>query len=454
MDVDPSIFKAYDIRGIYPEQLNEEIAYRVGRAYSQIVARENRGKAVQIVVGEDMRVSSPSLKKELIRGLTDSGVSVIDVGLVTTPTFYFAVSYYGYDGGVQVSASHNPKQYNGFKVVRARSTPMSGETGIYEIKDMVAKYVFPSTDVKGGSRKKENVVKEAVSSQKEGIDLQKIKPFKIAVDTGNGMGALDIAAIFADLPCRLIKLNFELDGNFPVHLPDPLKEENLSWVKEAVLKNKADLGIATDGDNDRVFFVDEKGQTLPQPILRGLMAQIELKKYPGATVCYDIRPGRITKEMIEEAGGKAVVTKVGHSLIKAKMLEVGAVFGGESSGHYFYKFSYGTFESPIVLILKFLVYLSEKSKPISEIVGPYKKYFHSGEVNFEVSDKEGKMQEIAEKYKDGKISYLDGISIEYDDFWFNVRPSNTEPLLRFALEARTKEIMEEKTEEIVKLIKS
>lgn len=454
MDVDPSIFKAYDIRGIYPEQLNEEIAYRVGRAYSQIVEREKLGKAVQIVVGEDMRVSSPSLKKELIRGLTDSGVSVIDVGLVTTPTFYFAVSYYGYDGGVQVSASHNPKQYNGFKVVRARGTPMSGETGIYEIKDMVTKNVFPSTYVKGGSRKKENVVKEAVSSQKEGIDLQKIKPFKIAVDTGNGMGALDIAAIFADLPCRLIKLNFELDGNFPVHVPDPLKEENLSWVKEAVLKNKADLGIATDGDNDRVFFVDEKGQTLPQPILRGLMAQIELKKFPGATVCYDIRPGRITKEMIEEAGGKAVVTNVGHSLIKSKMLEVDAVFGGESSGHYFYKFSYGTFESPIVLILKFLVYLSEQSKPLSEIVGPYKKYFHSGEVNFEVSDKEGKMQEIAEKYKDGKFSYLDGISVEYDDFWFNVRPSNTEPLLRFALEAKTKKIMEEKTEEIVKLIKS
>lgn len=454
MKIDPSIFKAYDIRGIYPDQLNEKIAYKIGKAYSQILMRENPNKKLQIVVGEDMRLSSTPLKEKLIAGLIDSGLNVVEVGLVTTPTFYFAVAYYGYDGGVQVSASHNPKEYNGFKMVRAKGVPMGGETGIYEVRDLVVKNKFGPLEIKGKLTKKENVVKEEVRVQRQGIKWRKIKPFKIVVDAANAMGALDIEAMFEGMPVKVTKLNFKLDGTFPVHQPDPLKEENLEIVKRVVIKHQADVGIAPDGDGDRYFFIDEKSQTLPQPILRGLMAQIELRKYPGATVCYDIRPGRITREMIEEAGGKAVVTRVGHSLIKEKMLEVDAVFGGESSGHYFYKFPYGTFEAPIVLVLKFLVYLSKQNKTLSEIVKPFQKYFHSGEINSNVKDKESKIKEIAKKYSGGKISYLDGITVEYDDYWFNVRPSNTEPLLRFALEAKTKKIMEQKREEILKLIRS
>jgi phosphomannomutase len=226
-------------------------------------------------------------------------------------------------------------------------------------------------------------------------------------------------------------------------------------LKEAVIKENADLGIASDGDGDRYFFVDEKGNTVPQPILRGLMAQIELKNNPGATVCYDIRPGRITKEMIEEAGGNPCVTRVGHSLIKKKMLEEDAIFGGESSGHYFYKFDYGTFEAPVLFVLKFLTYISNQNKPVSEIVAPYDKYFHSGEINFEVGDKQAKMDEVEEKYKGRcEISKLDGVTVTCDDFWFNIRPSNTEPLLRLALEAVSKEKMQEKKKELVDLIKS
>lgn len=454
MKVDSSIFKAYDIRGKYPQSLNEELAYKIGQAYSQILKRENPDKKLKIVVGHDMRISSPALKESLIKGIINSGLDVVEIGLVSTPTFYFAVAYYGFNGGVQVSASHNPKEYNGFKMVRARAAPVSGDGGIYEIRDLVIKNQFSESKVKGRVSRKEKVVEEEMKVQRKGINWKKIKPFKIVVDTANAVGILDIEVIFKDLPCELIKLNFKLDGTFPVHHPDPLKEKNLEQVKHAVIKHNADLGIAPDGDGDRYFFIDDKGRTLRQEILRGIMAQLALKEHPGATVCYDIRPGRITKEMIEEAGGKAVVTKVGHSLIKEKMLKVDAIFGGESSGHYFYKFPYGTFEAPIVLVLKFLEFLSEQDKPLSKTIKPYEKYFHSGEINSDVKDKEAKMKEIAKKYSDGKISYLDGVTIEYDDFWFNVRPSNTESLLRLNLEAVSKKKMEEKRDEILKLIRS
>lgn len=453
MKINPSIFKAYDIRGIYPDQLNEEVTQRVGRAYSQILKEENEDKKLTVVVGNDMRSSSPSLKKSLIKGLTESGLNVVDVGLVSTPTFYFAVSYYGHDGGIQISASHNPKEYNGLKMTRSKAIPVSGDTGIKKIRDLVVKNEFKKADEKGKVTKKEGVVEVAVKEQGKDITLDKIKPFKIVVDAANAMGALDVEAMFKGLPCELVKLNFRLDGSFPVHQPDPLDEKNLELLKKAVLENKADLGIAPDGDGDRYFFVDEKGNTVPQPILRGLMAQIELKENPGETVCYDIRPGRITKEMIEEVGGKAVVTKVGHSLIKEKMLKEDAIFGGESSGHYFYKLPYGTFEAPIIFVYKFLAYLSEEGKPVSKVIAPYDKYHHTGEINSEVDDKEGKMKEIAEKYKDCDVSHLDGVTITCDDYWFNVRPSNTEPVLRFALEAKTKKIMEEKKKEVLKIIR-
>lgn len=457
MNIDPSIFKAYDIRGIYPTQLNEELAYKIARAYAEIIRRENKDKEkIEVVVGCDMRVSTPSIKEQTIKGLTDSGLDVVDVGLVTTPTFYFSVAYYGYVGGMQVSASHNPKEYNGFKMVRAQGVPVSGEQGIYEMRDMVIANNFPTYDKKGKVTQKDGVVENEVKTQisELNINTSKIKPFKIVVDTANAMAVLDIKAMFKNLKCNLIILNEKLDGTFPIHQPDPLAEENLKLLQNAVIQNKADLGIGPDGDGDRYFFIDEKGEIVRQEILRGIMARIALKENPGATVCYDIRPGRITKDMIEEAGGKASVTRVGHSLIKEQMLKENAVFGGESSGHYFYKFMYGTFEAPIVLTLKFLEYLSEQNKPLSEVIAPYQKYFHSGEINTKVPDVKAKIEKIKQKYSDGQQSFLDGITIEYPDYWFNVRPSNTEPLLRLNLEARSKELMEQKRDEVLSAMKS
>jgi phosphomannomutase len=353
-----------------------------------------------------------------------------------------------------VSASHNPKQYNGLKMVRAKASPMGGETGIYEIRDLVKTGQFKDAEKKGEISKKEGILSEEVEEQKKDIDWKRIKPMKVVADAANSMGAVDMEAMFKDLPLEVIQLNFELDGTFPSHPADPLEEDNLKQLKGAVKKEGADIGIASDGDGDRYFFVDEKGETVPQPILRGLMAQIELEKNPGATVCYDIRPGRITREMIEEAGGNPCVTKVGHSLIKKKMLEVDAIFGGESSGHYFYKFDYGTFEAPITFVLKFLTYVSKVDKPVSEIIAPYDKYYHSGEINFEVDQKEEKVEKVAQKYEGTcDISKLDGITVTCEDFWFNIRPSNTESLLRLALEATSKEKMEEKKKEIEMMIK-
>ena len=457
MNIDTSIFKAYDIRGIYPTQLNEELAYKIARAYAEIIKSENESREeIEIVIGHDMRLSTPSLKKETIRGLIDSGANVVDIGLATTPTFYFAVAFYGYLGGMQISASHNPKEFNGFKMVRAGAVPVSGEQGIYEMRDMIISNNFPSSDKKGVISQKDGVINEEVEEQikDKKIDINKIRPFKIVVDTANAMAILDIKAMFKSLKCELVLLNSQLDGNFPVHQPDPLDEKNLDMLKKSVVQNSADLGIGPDGDGDRYFFVDEKGEVIRQEILRGIMAQIALKENPGKTVCYDIRPGRITKDMIEAVGGKASVTKVGHSLIKEQMLKENAIFGGESSGHYFYKFPYGTFEAPIVLTLKFLEYLSLQNKPVSEVITPYKVYFHSGEINSEVAKKEEKIKEIAQKYNDAKLSYLDGITVEYPDYWFNVRPSNTESLLRLNLEAVSKNIMEVKRNEVLDLIRT
>lgn len=449
--IDETIFKAYDIRGIYPSQLDEYLAYKIGRAYGTFILKEN-SKAKNIVIGSDMRLSSPALKKELVKGITDCGLNVIDVGLVSTPTFYFAVGHYDYDGGIQVSASHNPKEYNGFKMVREKSLPISKNTGINEIKNIILSNIFFASDKKGKIIAKENALKDLVKEQLAGIDLSGIKKFKIAIDASNAMGALDMSELFKKLTADLIKINFNLDGSFPSHEADPLKEENLEFLKNKVIESKADFGIAPDGDGDRYFFVDEKGNTLRQEILRGIMAQIELAEYPGATVCYDIRPGRITKDMIEKAGGKAVVTPVGHSLIKEVMVANGAIFGGESSGHYFYKRDYGTFEMPIIQVAKFLKFLTDKNKAFSEIIKPYQKYFHSGEINFKVKSVPEKLEEIENIYSDGKIIKLDGITVEYPDWWFNIRGSNTETVIRLNLESKSAELTREKAREISEII--
>jgi phosphomannomutase len=452
--VNPNIFKAYDIRGLYPDDLDQGLAYKVGRAYATLIKKENPGRKLEIVVSRDMRQSSPALKKKLVAGLTDSGLDVIDIGLNTTTTFYFAVGYYGYDGGIQITASHNPKEYNGFKLTRAQAKPISGETGIMEIKDMVIAEEFCALAEQTGTIKtKQGVRTDLIAEQTQGINLKQIKPFTVVADAANSVAALDLEALFQQLDAKLIKLNFELDGTFPSHPADPLKEENLELIKQKVVEAGADFGIAPDGDGDRYFFIDEQGHTIRQEILRGIMAQITLKKHPGATICYDIRPGRITRDMIEQAGGEPVVTRVGHSLIKQKMLEVDAAYGGESSGHYFYRFDYGTFEAPVKLTVEFLRFISQQGKPLSEIIKPYQKYYHSGEINSEVEDKQTVLERLADKYADADISRLDGVTITYDDFWFNVRPSNTEPKLRLNLEATSPSLMAEKRDEVLAVIR-
>jgi len=446
-------FKAYDIRGLYPDEINDDIAYKVGRGFATILQKENPKQQLTVVVSRDMRPSSEQLQKNLIKGLTDSGLDVVDIGLNTTPTFYFGVSYYQHDGGIQITASHNPSEYNGFKLARSKARPLGEGTGMEELREIVSTENFINTQNKGKVEKFTQTLKDQVKEALKQANIKKIKPFKIVVDAGNSVGALDMKAIFEHLPCELIPLYFELDGTFPNHDADPLKPENLIDLQQEVENHNADLGIALDGDGDRMFFIDEKGDEVPQSILRGIMAQIALKENPGETVCYDIRPGKITQDMIDEVGGEAVITKVGHSLIKAKMEEVNAVFGGESSGHYFYKFNYGTFDMPLVLLVKFLQYISEQNKPVSEIIKPYKKYFHSGEINSTVEDKEAVMKKLTEIYNDGEISHLDGVTITFDDYWFNVRPSNTEPKLRLNLEAVSQEIMEKKRDEILKIIR-
>lgn len=451
--MDQSIFKAYDIRGVYPEHLNEDDAEDIARAFAMLIQKENPGKQLTIVVGRDMRLSSPALRERVIAGLQLSGVNVVDVGLVSTPTFYFSVGFLGHDGGIQISASHNPKEYNGLKMVRARGVAIGRGTGMEQIKDFAINKTFVTPDHQGTLAMVENITTQAALTELADIDRATVKPFKIVVDAANAMGALDIEAMFEGFPCILIKLNFELDGSFPVHQPDPLDEENLKILQAAVKSHGADLGIAPDGDGDRIFFVDETGQIVRQEILRGIMAQIALAEHPGAKVCYDIRPGRITRDMIEAAGGQPIVTPVGHSLIKTIMVKEDAVFGGESSGHYFYKFPFGTFEAPMALVMKFLVWLSAQDKPLSQAIAPYQKYFHSGEINSKVTDVQATLETIKVKYADGKIDLLDGVTVEYADWWFNVRGSNTEPLIRLNLEAASPELMVQKRDEVLATIR-
>ena len=316
-----SIFKAYDIRGVYPSELNEEIIYNIGRAYADILKEELKKDNIKMVVCRDMRLSSPQLSEKLIEGITDQGVDVVDIGLGSTPTFYFAVANYGYDGGMQVSASHNPKEYNGIKIVKARAYPVGYDTGIDEIEKRVKENKFEKAETKGNVEKKENVVDDHVEYALKFADIEKIKPFTVVADVANAMGAHYLEKLFEKLPCKLIKMNFKLDGTFPSHQANPYNDKNIVDIKKKVIEEKADLGIATDGDGDRIFFIDDRGELIEPGIVRGLLSKIFLKENPGATICYDIRPGKITYDMIVENGGKPVVTKVGHSLIKAQAIK-------------------------------------------------------------------------------------------------------------------------------------
>lgn len=449
-----NIFKAYDIRGIYPNDLNEEIIYKIGKAYADLLIDELNKDEITIVISQDMRISSPKLAEQLIKGVCDQGVNVVDIGLSSTPTFYYGVSFLNVDGGMQVSASHNPKEYNGVKIVRRNALPVGYNNGINLIENKVKNNSFYRSSIKGQITKKEGILDNEVEFSLQHADINKIFSLRVVADVANSMGALYISALFKKLPCELIKMNFKLDGTFPAHEADPFKDKNVQDLKKRVIEESADLGIATDGDGDRIFFIDERGQLVEPSILRAILSKIVLKIFPGATICYDIRPGKITRDIIVKHGGKPIVTKVGHTLIKEQAIKENAAFAGESSGHFFFNTKIGMFEMPMIVILKILEEICESGKKLSSIVAPMQKYFHSGEINSVVEDKDSKMNEIAEHFNDAKLLWLDGVTVEYDEFWFNVRPSNTEPLLRLNVEAISKIIMEKRRDEVLKIIRS
>lgn len=456
LPINPKIFKAYDIRGIYGVDFDNELAYLLGLAFVELRKQDadyQPGSILNIAVGSDMRLSSPFLKDNLIRGLTVAGANVLDLGLVATPTLYFAVGKNNLDGGIIVSASHNPKEWNGFKLVRKKGLPVSGESGIDFLKNKILENRFLPAKNPGFVKNLDDVLKEEISFSLSWTDISKIKKFKIVADAANSMGSLYLKKLFFQVKsCELVTLNFHLDGNFPAHEADPLKEENLAPLKQMVKNTGANLGISTDGDGDRIFFVDDKGETIPPAIIRGLLSKIFLQDKPGAKIGYDVRPGKITLDLIQENNGEPVITRVGHSLIKEQMLKEDIYFAGESSGHFYLNTPVGCFEYPSIMILKLLSYFSTINEPISEHIQQYKKYFSSGEINCEVKNKETVFKKIEDVFSDGKISKLDGISVHYDNYWFNVRGSNTEEKVRLNLEAINQNIVQEKVKEILNII--
>ena len=447
MKINSEIFRAYDIRGKYPRELNEEVTYKIGRAFVKFL----RKKKLNIAVGQDMRLSSPKLFKALTDGITAEGANVINIGLATTPMLYFSTVRYGFDGGINITGSHTPGDSNGFKLVREKAIPISQETGIQEIKKIVMEDKFEKKPL--GKISKKKILTDYINNALHSIDGQAIKELKIVIDTGNGMGGLVIPPLFKKLKCQIVPLYFELDGSFPHHIPNPLIAENLVDLQKEVSKNQADLGIALDGDADRVIFVDEKGKIISGDLITVLLARKLLKNNPGEKILYDVRSSCVVKEEIEKSGGVPIIFRVGHSFIKEKMRKANILFAGELSGHYYLRENY-YIESPLIIILKVLEMLSEAEKPFSEIIQSLRRFFASGELNFKVQDKEKALKKIEERYQDAKnIFHLDGLSVEYENWWFNVRPSNTEDLLRLNLEAVTKELMEVKKKELTALIK-
>lgn len=448
--INKKIFKSYDIRGIYPDELNEYASEKIGIGTG--IFLKGLRDVKNIVVARDGRPSSESLANSLIKGILKTGVNVIDIGMASTDTTYFAVGFYNYDAGITVTASHNPSKYNGFKLCHEKAMPISFDTGLSKIYEIAMQTNFTTHKQPGRVIKKHilNDYKKHVLS----FANKNIRPLKVVVDAGNGMAGPMIPVIFEDLPCKILPLYFKLDGTFPNHEPDPLKEENLRDLQKKVRRTKSNLGVAFDGDADRCVFVDENGQTIGCDLITAIIAKELLQKKKGSTIVYDLRSSWIVPEEIKNAGGNPYRERVGHSHIKAAMREKNAIFGGELSGHYYFRDNYYA-GSGIIALIEVLNILSSKNVPMSNLISPLKGYHATGETNFEVEDKDGKIKQIAEHFKNkkGKIDYLDGITVQYKDWWFNVRKSNTEPLLRLNLEGKTKEIMERRKKQIIEIIK-
>jgi phosphomannomutase len=435
------IFKAYDIRGTYPDQVNEEVAFKVGYHFLDLLDEEDLARGPVVVVSRDMRSHSVPLAEALARGLRARGVRVVDIGLADTPLNYFATGYLRASGGIQVTASHNPAVYNGFKLSRRDAIPVSRDTGIARLETLVSSSTALLDLPAHASEETRDVSAAYLEHILSHVEADAPR-LKLAADAANGMSTTYLP-ILERLNVDLVLLYFELDGSFPNHEANPLKPENLVDIEVAVREQRCDLGVAFDGDADRAMFIDENGNAVSADMITALLAPRFLRSEPGAAVVYDLRSSWATKEAIEEAGGRAVRERVGHSFMKATMRRLGSPFGGELAGHFYYRSNF-TADSSLLTVVHILNHLRETGRPLSELVAPLQRYFATGEINFRVEDKEGMIRQLAEVFADGEIDYLDGITVQYADWWFNVRPSNTEPLLRLVLEARNHKLMEEK----------
>jgi phosphomannomutase len=449
--INPSIFKAYDIRGLYPSEVNEDAARLIGRGFVSFL------QARRIAVSRDMRLSSPSMAAAFIDGARMQGADVVDYGQMGTDMMYFAVARDRHDGGVQITASHNPKQYNGIKMVRREAFPLSGDAGIGDIRDMIATGRLPRPADSPGSLTTINVFDDYVKHVLSFIDPAIVKPFNVVLDAGNGIAGMVAPKLFEKLRCRTTELCFEVDGTFPNHEANPLIEENRRDIVERVIADEADIGIAWDGDADRCFFIDGSGEFIAGDFVTALLAEAFLIKHPGAKIVYDVRASYAVKDTVARYGGTALMNRVGHAFFKRRMREEGAIFGGEVTGHYYFRDNFYA-DNGFIPALLILELMSRKGQTLRELLAPLReKYFISGEINTKVSDMDTvqrKIDQLAAAYSGGKVYTMDGVSVEYPDWHFNVRPSNTEPLLRLNLEATTAAEMERRREEVLAVIRA
>jgi len=441
------IFKAYDVRGVYPDEFDEDAARRIGRAFARWI------DGPRVVLARDCRRSSPALSEAFAEGVTGEGTGIVDIGLATTDMVYFASGRLSLPGAM-FTASHNPPRYNGLKLCRERAAPVGEATGLQDIRAMAEADTGTGapSGAAGGKVERRDMVEEYLEHLLSFVDLESFAPLTVAADAANGMAGLVVPELFERLPeAKLIPLYMELDGTFPNHPADPIDPRNQEDVKRAVTEHSADLGLAFDGDADRVFLVDEHADGVSGSLVTALVATGMLEREPGATILHNAICSWVVPEVVREGGGTPIRTRVGHSFIKQVMAESGAVFGGEHSGHYYFRDHYNA-DSGLVASLVVMDQMSKAARPLSELLAPLRRYHDSGEINSEVEDKEGTIERIAAARSDGRQDRLDGLTVEYDDWWFNVRPSNTEPLLRLNVEARTEELLRERTDELLALI--
>jgi phosphomannomutase len=455
--MDPSIFKAYDVRGIYPDQMDEELAYRIGRAFPRVLSElENTAvDELHVAIARDMRLSAPGMAERYASGIADEGADVLDIGMAATEMVYWTVGARELHGGLVCTASHNPQSYTGVKLVKSRAIALSGDSGIAELREIVAGGEPGPPAAQPGEVRHEDVGDAFREAALGYIQPERIRPLKVVLDGGNGMAGPMVGPLLDSFPIEQARTYWEPNGEFPDHEPNPLLPENRRFIIEKVRETRADLGIAWDGDADRCFFIDDTSEFVDGDFLTALLAESIVRKEPGATVLYDVRASRAVRDVVERAGGRAEVNRVGHAFFKTRMRSTGAAFGGEVSGHYYFRDFYCA-DSGTIPALLILELLSLEGKKLSQLLEPLRsRYFISGEINSEVADQDAKMRELEERYSDGEIGRLDGISIDYPDWHFNVRPSNTEPLLRLNLESLTsREDMERKRDEVLELIRA